>query len=42
VDITDNEIRDMTYEPERTEHRKQTTQERFDQLSSRPPRDQDS
>ena len=42
VEITGNEISTMGYEPEETETRKQDAQDRFDRLSSRPPRDDDS
>ncbi|WP_311171790.1 DUF3006 domain-containing protein [Halobellus ordinarius] len=42
VEIAAAEINQMDYEPERTETRKQSAQDRFDRLSSRPPRDDDS
>ena len=41
VRITDGEIVDWTYEPETTETRQSTAQDRFDRLSSRPPPDED-
>lgn len=42
VEITDSEFSQLRYEPDRTEARKQTAQDRFDRLSSRPPRDDDT
>ncbi|WP_311174129.1 DUF3006 family protein [Halobellus ordinarius] len=42
VDITDTEITRLKYEPDRTEDRNQAAQDRFDRLSSRPPRDDDT
>lgn len=42
VKITDGEPSQLTYEPDRTESRKQAAQDRFDRLSSRPPRDDDT
>lgn len=42
VEITDTEITRLSYEPDRTENRNQAAQDRFDRLSSRPPRDDDT
>jgi hypothetical protein len=42
VDVTDGTLTQITYEPDRTDSRKQAAQDRFDRLSSRPPRDDDS
>jgi hypothetical protein len=36
VEITNGEVGQMSYEPDRTETRKQAAQDRFDRLSSRP------
>jgi hypothetical protein len=40
--VTDSTLTQDTYEPDQTESRKQAAQDRFDRLSSRPPRDDDS
>lgn len=40
--ITDGEISRLAYDPDLTETRKQRAQDRFDRLSSRPPRDDDT
>lgn len=42
VTITDTEITRLNYEPDRTEDRNQAAQDRFDRLSSRPARDDDT
>ena len=42
VEITAGEVSRMSYDPARTETRKQAAQDRFDRLSSRPPRDDDA
>lgn len=39
IDVTGGVLTQVTYEPTRTETRKQAAQDRFDQLSARPPRD---
>lgn len=41
VEITDSEFIKMSYKPDQTETRKQDAQDRFNRLSSRPPRDDD-
>jgi len=42
VGITTGEISEIDYEPDRSDSRKQAAQDRFDRLSSRPQRDDDS
>lgn len=42
VEVTDGTLTQVTYEPDRTKSQKQAAQDRFDRLSSRPPRDDDS
>lgn len=42
VTIADTELVDVAYDPDRTEERATSAQERFDQLSTRPPTDDDS
>lgn len=42
VEVTDGTLTQLTHDPSRTESRKQAAQDRFDRLSSRPPRDDDS
>ena len=42
VDVAGAEIVQMDYIPEEAETRKQDAQDRFDRLSSRPPREDDS
>lgn len=42
IEVTDGTLSEITYEPDQTETRKQAAQDRFDRLSSRPPRDDDS
>jgi hypothetical protein len=42
VKVTDGTLTHTTYEADRTDSRKQAAQDRFDRLSSRPPRDDDS
>ena len=39
VDIEDGRIATATYDPERTAARSEAAQDRFDRLSSRPPKD---
>jgi len=39
VEVREGEVVDWTYEPERTQDRQEAAQSRFDQLSSRPPSD---
>ena len=39
VDIEDGQIVTATYDPERTATRSEAAQDRFDRLSSRPPKD---
>ena len=39
VDVADGTLTQVTYEPDQTDSRKQAAQDRFDRLSSRPPRD---
>lgn len=41
VEITDGELSQLNYNPDRTESRRQAAQDRFDRLSSRPPEDDD-
>ncbi|MBX0326032.1 DUF3006 domain-containing protein [Halomicroarcula sp. F13] len=42
VTVEDEAFVDWTYEPDRTETRKEAAQDRFDRLSSRPPSDEES
>lgn len=42
VEITAGEVSRMSYDPARTETRKQAAQDRFNRLSSRPSRDDDT
>jgi hypothetical protein len=42
VEITDSDISSAEYRPDRTQTRRQDVQDRFDRLSSRPPRDDDT
>ncbi|OYR45659.1 DUF3006 family protein [Halorubrum sp. Ea8] len=39
VEVEDGSIATATYEPERTSSRSEAAQDRFDRLSSRPPKD---
>jgi hypothetical protein len=39
VEVSDGDVVDWTYEPERTQDRQDASQNRFDQLSIRPPSD---
>jgi hypothetical protein len=41
VEVTDGTLSQATYDPDRTDSRNQAAQDRFDRLSSRPPRDDD-
>jgi hypothetical protein len=41
VEIADSELQAATYDDSQTESRKAEAQDRFDRLSSRPPRDVD-
>lgn len=41
VELTDSEINRVDYDPDRTVARQQAAQDRFDRLSSRPPRPED-
>jgi len=40
--VVDEELVEATYDPAETEQRKENARARFDQLSKRPPRDDDS
>jgi hypothetical protein len=40
VEIDDGELVDAVYKPIATEERKESSQSRFDRLSSRPPKDE--
>ena len=42
VKIADGDLSRLSYDPDRTETRKQSAQDRFDRLSSRPPRGDDT
>ncbi|WP_227133847.1 DUF3006 family protein [Halorubellus salinus] len=42
VDVSDGEVVEWTYQPADTEERQEAAQDRFDQLSSRPPSDDDA
>jgi hypothetical protein len=42
VEVSDSEVVNWAYEPERTQDRQDAAQNRFDQLSSRPPSDDES
>jgi hypothetical protein len=41
VEVADGDLSQLSYDPDRTETRKQTAQDRFDRLSSRPPSNDD-
>lgn len=41
VRVSDGDLREWTYDPETTSTRQQTAQDRFNELSSRPPSDDD-